>query len=54
MQEEIELTEDILALEEFPQENRKLVDERAFLDIIGAALIVRYGPDILPRDGGNV
>lgn len=27
MQEEIELTEDILALEEFPQENRKLVDE---------------------------
>ena len=27
MQEEIELTEGILALEEFPQENRKLVDE---------------------------
>lgn len=34
--------------------NRKLVDEQAFLDIIGATLIARYGPAILPRDGGNV
>ena len=34
--------------------NRKLVDEQAFLDIIGAALIARYGPAILPGDGGDV
>ena len=34
--------------------NRKLVDEQAFLDVIGAALIARYGLAILPRDGGNV
>ena len=34
--------------------NRKLVDERAVLYIIGATLIVRYGPAILPKRGGNV